>query len=70
MGYLSSRLLLLTSFQGDPALLDPLRAQDFVANYILGYVSFLLLVGYKPLKTTQWVMLEEMDYLDWEKRLQ
>ena len=70
MGYLSSRLLLFTPFQGDLALLDPLRAQDFVTNYILGYVSFLLLVGYKPWKTTQWVKLGEMDYLDWEKGLQ
>ncbi len=51
----------LVFFQGYTAFLNPFSAKDFVVNYILLPVFVLLLVGYKLLKKTKLVKVEEMD---------
>ena len=48
-------------FQGYTAFLNPFSSTDFVINYILLPVFVLLIVGWKILKRTKWVKLEEMD---------
>ena len=51
----------LIFFQGYTAFLNPFSSTDFVINYILLPVFVILVLGWKVLKRTKWVKLEEMD---------
>ena len=53
--------IFLVFFQGYTAFLNPFSSTDFVINYILLPVFVLLILGWKILKRTKWVKLEEMD---------
>lgn len=53
--------IFLVFFQGYTAFLNPFSSTDFVINYILLPVFVLLILGWKLLKRTKWVKLEEMD---------
>ncbi|KAL8999527.1 MAG: hypothetical protein Q9169_001615 [Polycauliona sp. 2 TL-2023] len=53
--------IFLIFFQGYTAFLNPFDAKSFVISYILLPVFVILLVGYKLVKKTKWVKLEEMD---------
>lgn len=53
--------IFLVFFQGYTAFLNPFSSTDFVINYILLPVFVLLILGWKVLKRTKWVKLEEMD---------
>ena len=53
--------IFLIFFQGYTAFLNPFSATDFVIDYILLPVFVLLVLGWKLLKRTKWVRLEDMD---------
>ena len=53
--------IFLVFFQGYTAFLTPFSASDFVINYVLLPVFVLLVGGWKVLKRTRLVKLEDMD---------
>ena len=53
--------IFLVFFQGYTAFLNPFSVTDFVIDYILLPVFVLLVLGWKLLKRTKWVKLEDMD---------